>query len=51
MPGEIFVKPEFLRNGFAIVPDPETNTHNPVPLAGALPAKKVEAVPVAAQSV
>lgn len=50
-PGEIFVRPVFLKSGFANVPDPETLTHNPVPAVGALPAKKVEAVPVVAQSV
>lgn len=51
MPGLILVNPEFLKLGFASVPDPETMTQRPVPAVGALPAKKVEAVPVVAHNV
>ena len=50
-PGLIFVNPEFLKRGFAIVPVPDTKTHKPEPAAGLLPARKVDAVPVVAQSV
>lgn len=48
-PGVKPVSAVFLRRGFARVPEPETITHIPVPLTGALPAKLVEAVPVVAQ--
>ena len=51
IPGDIFVRPEFLNTGFAMVPEPEIFTHSPVPVVGALPAKKVEAVPVVAHNV
>lgn len=45
------MKAVFLKRGFANVPDPETTIQRPVPAVGALPAMKVEAVPVVAQSV
>ena len=49
-PGEIPVTVVFLKSGFVIVPEPETKTQRPVPIAGLFPAKVVEAVPVVAQS-
>jgi len=50
-PGLILVNAEFLKSGFAMVPEPETKTHRPVPAVGLFPARKVEAVPVVAQRV
>ena len=47
-PGDKLVRAVFLRTGFARVPEPETITQIPIPLAGALPAMLVEAVPVVA---
>lgn len=45
------MRPEFLKFGLASVPDPEIFTQMPVPAEGALPAKKVVAVPVVAHTV
>ena len=50
-PGLILVTVVFLTRGFVIVPVPEINVHDPVPTAGALPAKVAFTVPVVAQSV
>ena len=50
-PGVNPVTVVFLRSGFVIVPDPETFTHIPVPLAGLFPLSVAVAVPVVAQSV
>lgn len=50
-PGVNPVTVVFLTNGFVIVPEPETFTHKPVPIATTLPAKVAVAVPVVAQSV
>lgn len=50
-PGVNPVTVVFRTSGFVIVPEPETFTHKPVPIATTFPAKVAVAVPVVAQSV
>jgi hypothetical protein len=50
-PGVNPVTVVFRTNGFVIVPDPETKVHEPVPTAGAFPARVAVADPDIAQSV
>ena len=51
IPGVNPVTVVFLKSGFVIVPEPDTFTHIPVPLAGLFPFRVAVAVPVVAQSV
>lgn len=51
IPGVNPVTVVFRTNGFVIVPEPETKTHIPVPLAGLFPFNVAVAVPVVAHKV
>ena len=48
-PGVKPVTVVFLKVGVVIIPDPETKVQEPVPTAGAFPARVAVTVPVAAQ--